>query len=88
MQSLRKSNDVLFGRLRTNHQQTGSYPDWLLGSEFGEASILRAMPLVKRVVGRHRPTSQNDCENLASRNSPSFAVALNCGMGSSSLNAA
>src|SRR5579864_8493920 len=26
-------------------------------------------------------------ENLASKNSPSFAVALNCGMGSTSLNA-
>ena len=30
---------------------------------------------------------QNDWEKRASRNSPSFAVALNCGMGSSSLNA-
>ena len=30
---------------------------------------------------------QNDCENRASKNCPSFAVALNCGMGSSSLNA-
>src|SRR5260370_13710604 len=30
---------------------------------------------------------QNDWENRASRNSPSLAVALNCGMGSSSLNA-
>jgi hypothetical protein len=29
----------------------------------------------------------NDCENRASRNSPSLAVALNCGMGSNSLNA-
>jgi hypothetical protein len=29
----------------------------------------------------------NDWENRASRNSPSLAVALNCGMGSSSLNA-
>src|SRR6202008_3416839 len=33
------------------------------------------------------PSGQNDCENRVSRNSPSFAVALNCGMGSSSLNA-
>src|SRR5258708_7759394 len=30
---------------------------------------------------------QNDFENCASRNSPNLAVALNCGMGSSSLNA-
>jgi hypothetical protein len=30
---------------------------------------------------------QNDCENLVSKNSPSLAVALNCGIGSSSLNA-
>jgi selenocysteine lyase/cysteine desulfurase len=30
---------------------------------------------------------QKACEKRASRNSPSFAVALNCGMGSSSLNA-
>jgi hypothetical protein len=30
---------------------------------------------------------QNDCKNLVSKNSPSFAVALNCGMGSSSLKA-
>jgi len=30
---------------------------------------------------------QKACENRASRNSPSLAVALNCGMGSSSLNA-
>lgn len=30
---------------------------------------------------------QNDSENFASRNSPNFAVALNCGIGSSSLNA-
>src|SRR5215831_16816609 len=28
-----------------------------------------------------------DCENRDSRNSPNFPVALNCGMGSSSLNA-
>lgn len=33
------------------------------------------------------PLTQNDCENRLSGNSPSFAVALNCGMGSSSLNA-
>jgi hypothetical protein len=26
--------------------------------------------------------SQNNCENRPSRNSPNFAVALNCGMGS------
>ena len=32
--------------------------------------------------------AQNDCENRASRSSPSLAVALNCGIGSSSLNAA
>ena len=31
--------------------------------------------------------AQKDCENRASRNPPSFAVALNCGMGSSPLNA-
>ena len=30
------------------------------------------------------PSNQNDWENLVSRNSPNFAVALNCGMGSSS----
>jgi hypothetical protein len=32
------------------------------------------------------PLGQNDCENRVSINSPSFAVALNWGMGSSSLN--
>src|SRR6266849_4507708 len=37
--------------------------------------------------GRYRLRGQNDCEKRASRNSPSMAVALNCGMGSSSLNA-
>src|SRR5216683_3329779 len=37
--------------------------------------------------GRYRLRGQNDCEKRASRNSPSLAVALNCGMGSSSLNA-
>jgi hypothetical protein len=31
--------------------------------------------------------NQNDCENRASKNSPSFAVALNWGIGSSSLKA-
>src|SRR5260370_6790573 len=31
------------------------------------------------------PLGQNDCENRVSINSPSFAVALNWGMGSSSL---
>ncbi len=36
---------------------------------------------------RAAPASQNDCENRISRNSPSLAVALNWGMGSSSLNA-
>jgi hypothetical protein len=36
---------------------------------------------------RHRRPSWNDCESRASRNSPSFAVTLNWGMGSSSLNA-
>ena len=30
---------------------------------------------------------QNNWENRASRNSPNFSVALNCGIGSSSLNA-
>ena len=30
---------------------------------------------------------QNDSENLVSKNSPRLAVALNCGIGSSSLNA-
>jgi len=33
------------------------------------------------------PSGQNDCENRVSRNSPSFAVALNWGIGSNSLNA-
>ncbi len=33
------------------------------------------------------PYRQNDWESLDSRNSPSLAVGLNCGMGSSSLNA-
>jgi hypothetical protein len=33
------------------------------------------------------PWRQNDWENLDSKNSPSLAVALNCGIGSSSLNA-
>jgi hypothetical protein len=33
------------------------------------------------------PPRQNDSENRVSRNSPSLAVALTCGMGSSSLNA-
>jgi hypothetical protein len=33
------------------------------------------------------PLPQNDWENRVSRNSPSFAVALNWGIGSSSLNA-
>ena len=37
-------------------------------------------------ASQYRP-SGHDCENRASRNSPSFAVALNRGMGSSSLNA-
>src|SRR5258707_8816540 len=42
--------------------------------------------LVKRSGGRlDRPVVY--CENRASRNSPSFAVALNCGIGSSPLNA-
>jgi hypothetical protein len=31
--------------------------------------------------------NENDWENRASRNSPSFAVVLNCGIGSSCLNA-
>jgi hypothetical protein len=35
----------------------------------------------------HRSTDQSDCEKRASRNSPSLAVVLNCGIGSSSLNA-
>jgi hypothetical protein len=34
-----------------------------------------------------RPLPQNDWENRVSRNSPSLAVALNCGIGSNSLNA-
>jgi len=33
------------------------------------------------------PNQLNDWENRASKNSPSLAVALNCGMGSNSLNA-
>ena len=42
----------------------------------------------KKSGGRlHCSVGQNECENLASRNSPSFAVALNCGMGSNSLKA-
>jgi hypothetical protein len=40
-----------------------------------------------RPPGRYRLRGQNDCEKRASRNSPSFAAALNCGIGSSSLNA-
>ena len=44
------------------------------------------MDSVKR-PSPYRLTGQKDCEKRASRNSPSFAVAVNCGMGSSSLNA-
>jgi hypothetical protein len=36
---------------------------------------------------RYGPACQKDCESRASRNSPSLAVALNCGIGSSRLNA-
>jgi hypothetical protein len=39
---------------------------------------------VRPVPPKH---GQNDCENRASRNSPSFAVARNWGIGSSCLNA-
>ena len=38
-------------------------------------------------AGRNRRSGQNDCENRASRNSRSLAVAFNCGIGSSSLSA-
>ena len=38
-------------------------------------------------VSSDRPASQNDCEKRISRNSPKVAVALNCGMAPSSLNA-
>jgi hypothetical protein len=41
----------------------------------------------RRRPARTATTPQNDCENRVSRNSPSLAVALNCGIGSSSLNA-
>jgi hypothetical protein len=41
----------------------------------------------KAASGQHGPDDQNECENRASRNSLSFAVTLNWGMGSSSLNA-
>jgi hypothetical protein len=47
-------------------------------------------PILIKSVGRPLsvpPQYQSDCENRASRNSPSLAVALNCGMGSSCLNA-
>jgi hypothetical protein len=52
---------------------------------------LRATPAGKRVriggpVGTATPL-QKACKNRVSKNSPNFAVALNCGMGSSSLNA-
>ena len=45
---------------------------------------------MRGVVGAARPVppkSWNDSENGVSRNSPNLAVALNCGIGSSSLNA-
>jgi len=40
-----------------------------------------------RRSGGKAPLAQNDWANRASRNSPNFAVALNCGIGSSALNA-
>ena len=41
----------------------------------------------RAAAGRNCRLRQNHCENRASKNSPSLAVALNWGMGSSSLNA-
>ena len=49
---------------------------------------MKLMKINKGAAGRPEPPQcQNDWENRASRNSPNFAVALNCGIGSSSLNA-
>jgi hypothetical protein len=67
--------------------------DGLLGNQLsGAVSASAQRPTAKRVINGSAvrpepPLGQNDCEKRASRNSPSLAVALNCGMGSSSLRA-
>ena len=61
-----------------------------MGTGWGRQT-LRATPAGKKsnkgLAPRPVPPSclENDSENRVSRNSPSFAVALNCGIGSSSL---
>jgi hypothetical protein len=70
-------------RLTTN--RPGKPSRWGVG--FRTTPLGRKGVSKERRPGRYRYSGQKHCENLASRNSPSFAVALNCGMGSSSLNA-
>jgi hypothetical protein len=55
----------------------------------GLQARLDAERVIKRIGGPVGTAMlpQKACEKRASRNSPSFAVALKCGMGSSSLNA-
>jgi len=73
-------------------RKTGSYPEMsFLGNQSGGSCLPHnACQLKENNTSGGRPEpplGQNDCENRVSKNSPSFAVALNCGMGSNSLNA-
>lgn len=60
----------------------------MLTAAFREALCNRTTPIFKNGdgAGRNRSYVRTTCENLASTNSPSFAVALNCGIGSGFLN--
>lgn len=57
--------------------------DWLLGNQSTtRKASLQPKPtslkgVKERRPGRYRHWDQNDCEKRSSRNSPSFAVALN-----------
>ena len=62
-----------------SRQPGKTHPLWVLRSQFN--SLLEQNGVA---AGRSAPWTRTTVENRSSRNSPSFAVALNCGIGSSS----
>jgi hypothetical protein len=80
-----------FGAAIDSHLDTADVI--LLKSMAGGSVGYRATPACQKGAKKARrsggktPLAQNDRANRASRNSPNFAVALNCGIGSSALNA-
>jgi hypothetical protein len=82
----RRDSGRIVGHPETDHKRTMGTQR---GKERRPPSTTARRESNKRIGGPAGTAihPQKACEKRASRNSPSFAVALNCGMGSNSLNA-